>query len=296
MNISIFKSLYKTDDVPFELDVLKVLDRIKTGASKEKILKIRTMPESEEKKQLKNSLISILFNGTFSTRNDNALIEHSGLCILDFDKYESEDKKEKERKRLMKCEFVFSVFESPSGNGLKALIRIPKCDKENHKRYFKAFGDYFKSDYFDFKNSNVSRVCFESYDPDVYINENAKVWDKLNEDEGFSVYERKPLLPLQDEDEIIRRLLKWWDVKYGFKDGERNNNLFVLAMALCEFGVQFDYAYGFVQNNVVHGNFSEFELTTLFQSAYKRATPCSKYFEDQNKIDRIKNNLSKAFE
>ena len=56
MNISIFKSLYKTDDVPFELDVLKVLDRIKIGASKEKILKIRTMPESEEKKQLKNSL------------------------------------------------------------------------------------------------------------------------------------------------------------------------------------------------------------------------------------------------
>lgn len=294
MNISIFKSLYKTDDVPFELDVLKVLDRIKVGASKEKILKIRTMPESEEKKQLKNSLISILFNGTFSTRNDNALIEHSGLCILDFDKYESEEKKHEERERLMKCEFVFSVFESPSGNGLKALIRIPNTDKETHKRYFKSFGEYFKSDYFDFKNSNVSRVCFESYDPDVYINQNAKVWDKLNEDEGFSVYERKPLLPLQDEDEIIRRLLKWWDVKYGFKDGERNNNLFVLAMALCEFGVQFDYAFGYVSNNVVHGNFSENELMTLFQSAYKRATPCSKYFEDQNKIDRIKNNLSKG--
>ena len=81
MNISIFKSLYKTDDVPFELDVLKVLDRIKTGASKEKILKIRTMPESEEKKQLKNSLISILFNGTFSTRNDNALMVFAFLIL-----------------------------------------------------------------------------------------------------------------------------------------------------------------------------------------------------------------------
>ena len=60
MNISIFKSLYKSDDVPFELDVLKVLDRIKTGASKEKILKIRTMPETEEKKQFAELLWDVV--------------------------------------------------------------------------------------------------------------------------------------------------------------------------------------------------------------------------------------------
>jgi hypothetical protein len=194
--------------------VLKVLARIKTGTSKDKILKIRKMNDCEEKKNLKNSLLSILFNGTFSARNDNSLIEHSGLCILDFDKYESIEKQNEERQKLMNCEFVFSVFESPSGNGLKALIRIPQCDKETHKRYFKSFGEFIDSDYFDFKNSNLSRVCFESYDPDLYINEQAKVWDKLTEEEGHSVFERNPILPLTDEDEIIRRLLKWWDNKF----------------------------------------------------------------------------------
>lgn len=294
MNISVFKSLYKSDDVPFEVDVLKVLARIKNGTSKDKILKIRKMKDCEEKKNLKNSLLSILFNGTFSARNDNSLIEHSGLCILDFDKYESVEKQNQEREKLMNCEFVFSVFESPSGNGLKALIRIPQCDKETHKRYFKSFGEYINSDYFDFKNSNLSRVCFESYDPNLYINENAIVWDKLTEEEGHSVFERNPILPLTDEDEIIRRLLKWWDNKFGFKTGDRNNNLFILANALCEYGINQDYAFNYVLANVIFGDFSENELLTLFKSAYKRATFNSKYFEDINKIDRIKSNLSKG--
>jgi len=294
MNISVFKSLYKSDDVPFEVDVLKVLARIKNGTSKDKILKIRKMNDCEEKKNLKNSLLSILFNGTFSARNDNSLIEHSGLCILDFDKYESIEKQNQEREKLMNCEFVFSVFESPSGNGLKALIRIPQCDKETHKRYFKSFGEFIESDYFDFKNSNLSRVCFESYDPNLYINENAIVWDKLTEEEGHSVFERNPILPLTNEDEIIRRLLKWWDNKFGYKQGERNNNLFILANALCEFGISQDYAFNYVLANVVFSDFSENELLTLFKSAYKRATFNSKYFEDVNKIDRIKQNLSKG--
>jgi hypothetical protein len=294
MNISVFKSLYKSDDVPFEVDVLKVLARIKNGTSKDKILKIRNLSDCEEKKNLKNSLLSILFNGTFSARNDNSLIEHSGLCILDFDKYESEDKQNQEREKLMNCKFVFSVFESPSGNGLKALIRIPQCDKETHKRYFKSFGEFINSDYFDFKNSNLSRVCFESYDPNLYINENAIVWDKLTEEEGHSVFERNPILPLTDEDEIIRRLLKWWDNKFGFKTGDRNNNLFILANALCEYGINQDYAFNYVLANVIFGDFSENELLTLFKSAYKRATFNSKYFEDINKIDRIKSNLSKG--
>lgn len=294
MNISVFKSLYKSDDVPFEVDVFKIFDRIKNGTSKDKILKIRKMKDCEAKKQLKNSLIAILFNGTFSQRNDNSLIEHSGLCILDFDNYESEEAKQQEREKLMQCEFVFAVFESPSGNGLKALIKIPKCDKETHKRYFKSFGEYIDSDYFDFKNSNVSRVCFESYDPNIYINGNCSIWDKLNEDEGFSVFERQPLLALEDEDEIIRRLLKWWDSKFGFKTGERNNNLFILALTLCEFGINQDYAFNYILANVVHGDFSETELLTLFKSAYKRATFNSKYFEDTKKIERVKQNLSKG--
>ena len=30
------------------------------------------------------------------------------------------------------------------------------------------------------------------------------------------------------ENEIVRRLRRWWDVKYGMVDGERNNNIYIL--------------------------------------------------------------------
>jgi hypothetical protein len=43
--------------------------------------------DSEQHRALKNSLLAIMFNGTFNERNDNGLVEHSGLCVLDFDDY-----------------------------------------------------------------------------------------------------------------------------------------------------------------------------------------------------------------
>jgi hypothetical protein len=89
-------------------------------------------------------------------------VEHSGLCILDFDQYPSKKKMAEERQRLFDDPHVMMEFTSPSGNGLKAVIRIPKSDMVEHKRRFNAFGRYFQSEYFDTKNSNVSRVCFES--------------------------------------------------------------------------------------------------------------------------------------
>ena len=81
MKISLFKSLYSTKDVSYKIEVEEALDRIKNGSSKELIEQIRN--GDKDKKKL---LPAVCFNGTFTSRNDNSLIEHSGLCVLDFDK------------------------------------------------------------------------------------------------------------------------------------------------------------------------------------------------------------------
>ena len=39
--------------------------------------------------------------------------------------------------KFEKSKFVFAVFLSPSGNGIKVLIKIP-ADADNHKKYFNA--------------------------------------------------------------------------------------------------------------------------------------------------------------
>mgnify|MGYP000737115360 CR=1 FL=1 len=54
-----------------------------------------------------------------------------------------------EKERLSKDRYVYSVFVSPSGNGLKALVKIPK-EPENHKLYFISLEKYFKESSYEY--------------------------------------------------------------------------------------------------------------------------------------------------
>ena len=287
--ISLFKSLFDTNNVGFKIDVNEAFDRIKRGESKELIEQIR-----QGNSELKKKLPAIMFNGVFSSRTDDGLKEHSGMCILDFDKFETTEKMNQVRNDMQNDDFVFCLFTSPSGNGLKAIVKIPKCDKVEHKLYFKAIGKHFNSEYFDEKNCNVSRVCFESYDPDLYLNENSFEWTQKAIEEGYSVSDKVPILPISNENEIIVRLLKWWDDNYGFVSGSRNENLYILASAFCNYGIDQDYATQYILNNVIIGDFPMHEATNTINSAYKRTQFGIKYFEDSTTISRIKKKVQKG--
>jgi len=289
MKISLFKSLYSTKDVSYRIEIDEALERIKNGSSKELIELIRK-GDKEKKKQLP----AVCFNGTFTSRNDNSLIEHSGLCILDFDKYPDTKTMTEERSRIEDDLFTFAVFTSPSGNGLKVLVRIPKCDKDEHKLYFKGLEKHFDSEYFDEKCSNVSRVCFESYDPDIFVNhESIEFTDKAIE-EGYSVTEKIPVLPLNNENEIINRLMKWWDDKFGLAPDNWNNNLYILAGAFCSYGIDEDFALNYIVHNVTGSNMPENDVQSLTRSAYKRIPFGTKYFEDTTTVKRIKQKVQKG--
>lgn len=289
MKISLFKSLYDTKDVSYKISIEEALERIKNGSSKELIDEIR-----KGNKELKKKLPAVMFNGTFTARNDNSLIEHSGLCVLDFDKYPTVQAMIEERKRIEDDLFTFAVFTSPSGNGLKVLVRIPKCDKDEHKLYFKGLEKHFNSEYFDIKCSNLSRVCFESFDPNIFINyESIEFTDKAIE-EGYSVTDKVPVLPLNNENEIISRLMKWWESKYGLAPDNWNNNLYVLAGAFCSYGIDEDLAQRYIVQNITGSNMPENDVQTLTRSAYKRIPHGTKYFEDSTTVKRIKEKVQKG--
>lgn len=287
--ISVFKDLFKAKDVPFTLTLGEVYARIKKGNIPliEKINKIRTSTDKDEVSNIKNSLIAIMFNGTFADRSDNGLIEHSGMCILDFDKYPSIEIMNDEREKLIKDKYTLMVFTSPSGNGLKALIRIPKCNKLEHKRRFTAYSKYINSDYFDIKNSNISRVCFESYDPNVYLNQYAEEFTEIEEDKGYSYLEKPPVCILHDEQKKIDIIMKFkWEK--SFIEGERNAYIFDLAGAFCEYGISQSTAENFIFTYILTSDFSESEMKTAIRSAYKKRSFDSKYFEDYQTVSKIK--------
>jgi hypothetical protein len=287
---TLFKSLFDTKEgsIPFDMSLLEVIDRIKNGDSKEHVEKLRTLTGAEYDQEKKKSIV-IMFNGTFAYRNIKGLNEHSGLMICDYDKI-PENEFETVYQSVKNNPCVITAFISPSGKGFKAVVSIPKSTSEEHSRRFKAFSERFPCEYFDTKNKDVSRACFESYDPNIYYNPNASVFVDISRDYQNSITERPAVLPITNETEIIKRLINWWDRKFGFEEGSRNNNLLVLAQAFCEHGVSLDYGLNYVLNNVIFGNFTDDEASNVFKNAYNRmrASAGTKYFEDIDKINEIK--------
>ena len=291
--ISVFRDLYKPNETPFSVPLWKCLERIKKGVSKDIILHARDTDSKEEYDKRKAKLPCIIFGGEFKQRNKKGLINHSGLMVIDFDGFPDRETLNKTFDLLKSNKHIVTIFISPSDNGLKAVVRIPNCDAIKHEQYFKAFHKQYDYDYFDISNCNVDRVCYESYDPDIYINYDAIIYEPKLIDVGFDVKEKVPLIPINNESDIIDKIMQF-DWNKDFVEGERNAFVFDLASMFCEYGVSQSTAEGYIFNNVVIGDFSENETKTTIKSAYKTRSFGIKYFEDYKKVNSIKVDLKKG--
>lgn len=292
--ITIFQNIRDTD-TPFFRDVAKILERIKDGASKDLVKRIRAEKRKPERNEMKKQLPAVCFSGKFNKRSDSALIEHSGLICLDFDGYTKQKELLQDKENLSKSKYVYSVFISPSGNGLKALVKIP-ADPDNHTNYFNSLEKHFNSPYFDKTSKNLSRVCYESYDPLIHINENSSIWDTIEEAEYNEVNRTRdqPTIPITDENKIVEILVKWWHKKYPMYEGQRNQNAYVLAMAFNDFGINKSLA-SYVLNQYATEDFPIREIATTIDSAYKHtANFGTKYYEDEERVNQIKAKLRRG--
>lgn len=293
VRITVFRDLYKSTDVPYIITLESVINRIKEGKKRATIEKIRSVVGTPEYTTLKNTLPAILFQGVFSQRKDDACTEPSGLMIHDYDKFESIEELEKTLNIINSNPTTVFSFISPGGNGIKALVKIPVCNKRDYKRYFSAYHKEFDYPNFDISSSNLSRVCFESYDPKAYVNYNAEIYETELLEEGYSYTEKVPIIPLDKDDKIIEMIMKWnW--KTDFVDGERNQFIFNLAGAFCEYGINKEFTKGYIDNNIRFGDFSEKEMNTAIESAYKSRSFQSKYFEDYDKKNKIQSDLGSS--
>jgi hypothetical protein len=288
MNVTIYK---KATDVSngFTKDVRFCLERIKQGKSKELVQWLRSLPKNEYDKN-KSQLPGVCFNGVFEYRSLAGIKEHSGLIILDFDKFETAQDAIDFKNSISDDQYIFSSWISPSGKGVKALVKIP-AEIENHKEYFKALKNYYNHTNWDDSGSDVSRFCFESYDPDLFINENSKVWDKIDLPEVEDLGSKNVTIAIKSDNLIINNLMKWFDNKYTLSNGNRNNNLFKLAAAFNDFGISKNVAeQTFLQYQTQ--DFDSREILTILNSAYKKtSTFGTKFFEDKSVKNRIEKQI-----
>ena len=293
-NVTLFRNIVETA-TPFHRPVDVVLQRIKEGATKELVKRIRAERNKTERNELKKGLPAICFSGVFNKRNDKSLVEHSGIICLDFDGYEKKKELLTHKENLTKDPYVYAAFVSPSGNGLKVLVRVP-ADPDNHVNYFNALQKHFDSPHFDKTCKNLSRVCYESFDPVLYVNENASLWDKIDEPEYRELVSRRdpPTIPITDENKIVDILIKWWTKKYPMVEGQRNQNTFVLAMALNDYGINKSLA-SYVLNNYATQDFTESEIQRTIDSAYEHTQNFgTKYYEDEDRVNTIRTKMKRG--
>ena len=145
--------------------------------AKQRTEKLRGIKDQKQARQFKASTFDYCtFSGMFQTRNDKALISHSGLLCIDFDHLQSVDLL---RNQLLQDEYFETqlLFVSPSGDGIKWIISIspPVGDLGgfSHSNYFAAVANYILQTYgvaVDKSGRDISRACFLPHDPQAYIN------------------------------------------------------------------------------------------------------------------------------
>ena len=285
MKISLFQNIKNTTPKTGSKCVYSVLGSIQDGTYKSLIANIRIESDKETRNKLKSKLHYVTFSGTFSVRGNNSLKKSSGLACLDFDGI---DNLPELIESINKDDYTFASFISPSGNGLKVLVKIPLVDNnEDYQDYYielqKHYDQYAKTDD---ATKAIANACYLSYDENMYLNTESVLFaDKYN----------KPLpiklevvnIPLTNQNEIADKLEKWFTKRWTSTN--RNTNLHAYARQMNAFGV----SQSICEQYLVRYEMSDFkasEIVLLIESAYRYTSEYgTQNFEDTKRVAEVKN-------
>lgn len=132
---------------------------------------LRSIEDIKERRKFKaNRFDYVTFSGVFERRNDKFLQKHSNLITIDFDHLTDLNKV---REQLLNDAYFETelLFVSPSGDGLKWIIRID-LEEATQAEYFIAISNYIKQTYnieVDASGKDVSRACFLPHDANAFL-------------------------------------------------------------------------------------------------------------------------------
>lgn len=176
--VSIFRGF---SEIVGELTVDEIVQHIKYGKYSEEINKLREVLEHENEllyKQQKKNLLAFTVSGIFKNgRKVEYLKNYNSLIILDIDNIQKDIESLKEKIIAIPC--TYCCFLSPSSRGLKIIVRV-SSDKGLHLSAFnqlKSFYEHQISAIIDPSGKDITRLCFYSYDPQIYFNPESNIFE-----------------------------------------------------------------------------------------------------------------------
>lgn len=239
LQVSYFNSV--TDKSPKKMTFGEVINSIRGVEVKVEVQSIRDLYKDGRQKEgdkMKKKLPAFTASGVFNQGHKaHDLEEYAGRIILDFDKLG--DKVMVCKEKAKELPFTESAFISPSGGGLKVTVRVDS-PKEEHKKMFGAVKQYYEQALgvpADPSGKDVSRLCFLSWDEDVYYNPASQIFTYEDLPEMPVVEKAEKLEVPQGAMKLVGQVLVCCERKYGFTPGNRNDSLFKTACWANELGI-----------------------------------------------------------
>ena len=283
MVVSIFKNF---NEVVENQKIIEVLNDIKTGKYINVITYLRkSLAESkmEAYERAKKSLPAFTPSASFKGgRKLEYLTAYTQIVVLDIDKL-TKEQLTNALALAQETPYTYSAFISPSGNGLKIFVKV-NSSQENHKEAFitlqKFYEDFLELP-IDKSGKDVTRLCFVSYDTDLYFNENATVYPVISTEHLSPYFNQEqgaePEPPTiasngfstekfsNDYLATYEHCVRFTEKKESYVNGNRNNFVHLLACNLNRKGVPLPMAMGYILSDY---NYDAKEVATTVNSAY----------------------------
>ncbi len=281
-NISLFKNFTKEVG---QRSLTQIVDGIRGDHYRESVLRIRELVKAKDKKkanQLKKGLVAFTVSGLFEGgRKMPFLKTYNPFVILDIDKLDP-GKLPGLILKIKQIDFTRVVFISPSGRGLKIIVEV-NSDMKKHKAAYWQVMNYYK-DYLmveiDKSGSDITRLCFMSYDPDVYFNPKSSVYEILESEvettqsanvipnltghRAPAILDKSANLKVNYTD-AFARCVERTDGEMVFEEGNRNNYIYKLGAYCSHAGIPLEIT---VEESKRKFDFDSYELERTIKSAY----------------------------
>ncbi|MFV0193477.1 DUF5906 domain-containing protein [Empedobacter falsenii] len=263
MKFTLFQNF---NEVINTIPVEQIVTEIKEGTYKSQILYLRKSLEQgkmEPYEKAKKSLLAFTPSATFKGgRKLDYLQNYNQIIVLDIDKVEK-NKLAEIKQKAIELSTTFVAFISPSNNGLKLFVKV-STNQDEHKNTYNIIKEFYEKELeieIDKSGKDITRLCFYSYDPEIFFNPNADI---------FLVTERSRsaesnISNLNTPDLLYDHCVRFTKQKMDYIEGNRNNFVHQLACNLNRKGISYAEALGFILSDY---NYNEIEVMNAVKSAY----------------------------